>query len=190
MIDLSIQDKKFLLNLSRKALEYYFLVNSYLDASSLKVSKNLQKKAGTFVTLYKKGNLRGCIGNIEPIFPIYKSVLYNTYSASFEDPRFDPLQFYELNDINIQISILTPKKPLEFTDTKDLLSKLESKKPGVVLQYGEFSATYLPEVWEHFSNARDFLLSLCKKAGLNMDCTKLPIKIYTYDTIKFSEKDF
>ena len=88
----------------------------------------LQEERATFVTLKKRGQLRGCIGCLSPFESVEKSIASNAVNAAFHDHRFSPLTLPELDDVEIDISILTPTAKLNFTDSADLVKKL---KPGV-----------------------------------------------------------
>ena len=96
---------QYLLGLSHKTLEYYFETRGevYSPNENELLSPVLQEKRGTFVTLEKQGELRGCIGHIEPIQELYKDVIDNTRAAAFEDPRFLPLHGDELKDIEFDL---------------------------------------------------------------------------------------
>ena len=159
--------QQFLLKLARQTLEHYFDNGKILEVSVS--DKELNEKRGTFVTLHKNSQLRGCIGHIEPVQEIYKDVIENAVSAAFSDPRFSPLQKEELKDVVIEISVLTQPQKLTYTSTDDLLNKLQPLRDVVIIEKGRFGATYLPQVWEDLSDKAEFLSSLCLKAGLPVD---------------------
>ena len=141
------------------------------------------ESAGVFVSLHKEKELRGCIGYIEPISSIWDAIRDNTISAATKDIRFNEVTEEELEQIKIEISILTPSKECQ-------LEEIEEGKHGVVIQQGQHKATYLPQVWKSFENNREaFLSSLCQKAGLDSDCWHdKQTKFYKYETITFEEK--
>jgi len=130
------------------------------------VDEALQARGGTFVTLKLDNQLRGCIGNIEPVGPIVDSVRDNAVNAAFHDYRFAALTPAEYEKINISVSVLTPAVPLEYKDGDDLAAKLRPGIDGVILRYGRNSATFLPQVWEQLPDVGQFLGHLCLKAGL------------------------
>lgn len=149
----------------------------------------LNEKRGVFVTLEIDGQLRGCIGNIMPVYPLEKAVKQNAISAAFGDPRFAELSREEFNDIEIEISVLTVPKKLEYKDAEDLLEKLQPMKDGVVIKKGYYEATYLPQVWEKVADKEDFLSSLCMKAGMNMDeWRKGEVEVLIYNVEMFKEE--
>jgi AmmeMemoRadiSam system protein A len=126
-----------------------------------------QAQRGTFVTLTKGGDLRGCIGHLTPVASVRESVRQNAVSAGFHDPRFTALTTAELPEVAIEISILTQPQPLAYKDGKDLIRRLCPGVDGVILssQRGA-SATFLPQVWQQLPDAERFLSQLCLKAGL------------------------
>lgn len=196
------QDKKYLLSLARRTLEHYFSASEVLVVSESEVpSTGLKERRGTFVTLHKNKELRGCIGHIEPVQEIYKDVIENALAAAFEDNRFLPLTADELPEIEIEISVLTEPQELKYSSTEDLLAKLTPLRDGVVIKKGNRGATYLPQVWEHFATPnppaggegglRDkehFLSSLCQKAGLpTEEWRNGGLQVWTYRAEVFGE---
>jgi AmmeMemoRadiSam system protein A len=126
----------------------------------------LQRRSGTFVTLKLEGQLRGCIGNLEPAGSIADGIQHNAINAAFHDYRFSPLTEEELDRVHIDISILTAATPLAYGDGADLLRKLRPGVDGVILSHGSARATFLPQVWEQLPQPEQFLGHLCRKAGL------------------------
>lgn len=184
--------QQFLLKLARQALEHYFDTQKVLKidptSSAGGQSPELKEKRGTFVTLTKKGLLRGCIGHIEPVQEIYKDVIENSLLAAFDDNRFTPLRQEEMKDIEIEISILSEPQNLVYSGADDLLKKLSEAKSGVIIRKGKNSATYLPQVWEDFASAEVFLSSLCEKAGLTPDEWRSGgLEVLTYQAEVFGE---
>lgn len=141
----------------------------------------LQKDGATFVTLKKKGKLRGCIGSLEPNGSLFENVARNALNAAFHDYRFSRLTQDEWPDITIDISVLSSPQPLQYTDGNDLCKKLRPQVDGVILRDGARSATFLPQVWEQLPTPELFLGHLCQKAGLPQDIwreKKLEIQLY------------
>ena len=131
-----------------------------------------QTSRGTFVTLSIDKQLRGCIGTLEPSDSILAGIKRNAINAAFHDPRFPPLEPAELDQVDIEVSILTEPYPLEYRDSKDLIAKLRVNVDGVILRKGSASATFLPQVWEQLPRPEEFLSHLCMKAGLRADAWK------------------
>ena len=170
-------EQEFLLKVARTTLENYFSNREKFEPRS--TNPKLWQKRGVFVTLTEKGELRGCIGYIEPIESVILAVRDNAISAS-HDPRFLPLEREELKQIRIEISVLTEALPttLEDIQTGD----------GVVIKQGSSQATYLPQVWQELSDREMFFSTLCQKAGLAADCYLQPgLEFFKYQAMVFSE---
>jgi AmmeMemoRadiSam system protein A len=149
----------------------------------------LKARHGTFVTLKIAGHLRGCIGSLAAEESILDGVKRNAVNAAFHDPRFSPLTVEEIEDVDIEISILTKPQPLEYTNNADLISKLRVNVDGVILQKGQASATFLPQVWEQLPRSEKFLSHLCVKAGLSANAWEnTRLEISTYQVQYFEEK--
>ena len=127
----------------------------------------LQDNSGVFVTLKKHGQLRGCIGTLQAQAPVIENISVYALHAALHDPRFTPLGATELDQISIEISVLTRPQPLDYADTTDLLAKLRPAIDGVTISKGGASATFLPQVWEQLPQSEEFLSHLCMKAGLS-----------------------
>lgn len=182
MSKLTDVDKQALLELARS------VIASNLDQSPVSrpadITPPMEEKRGCFVTLHKKGALRGCIGTIEPVRSLLANVEENAANSAFGDPRFPNLASDELGDVDIEISVLTKPEPLEFGDPDDLLEKLKPGVHGVILSRGYQRATFLPQVWDQLPNKIDFLEHLCRKGMMGADCWKkkdTEIKIYTVE---------
>jgi len=148
-----------------------------------------QEHRGTFVTLTINKQLRGCIGNLDSTESILAGIKRNAINAAFHDPRFSALKAHELDQVDIEISILTEPKRLEYGDSKDLLSKLRVHVDGVILSKGSANATFLPQVWEQLPRPEQFLSHLCMKAGLPADdWEKSRLEILTYQVQYFEEE--
>jgi uncharacterized protein len=149
----------------------------------------LLTRMATFVTLKVDGKLRGCIGNLEPVGPLWEGVRDNAIHAAFHDHRFSPLTPEELPAVRVDISILTPAKPLEYRDTEELLAKLRPGVDGVILRDGQRGATFLPQVWQQLPSPEQFLGHLCLKAGLPRESwRRAGLGIHTYQVQCFEEE--
>ncbi|MBF0442398.1 MAG: AmmeMemoRadiSam system protein A [Oligoflexales bacterium] len=177
-----------LLELSRNVLNTYIKQKKMPEIDRSAFDKSLLTKKGCFVTLMKHGELRGCIGHIMPQESLIDGVIENTLNAALRDPRFPPVTADELDDIHMDISVLSVPAPLEFKNPEDLLSKLVPLKHGVILSKDGRQATYLPQVWEQLPDKVAFLESLCRKAGLGRNDWKSPeIRIMVYEaTVYYS----
>ena len=128
-----------------------------------------QEQRGTFVTLKIKNQLRGCMGCLTPSETIREGIQRNAINAAFHDPRFPALTEQELEQVVIEVSILTSPRELEYSDGNELLKKLRPDIDGVIINKGMARATFLPQVWEQLPGIEDFLAHLCRKAGLSPD---------------------
>jgi AmmeMemoRadiSam system protein A len=149
-------------------------------SSALK-DASFQVPRATFVTLTIQGQLRGCIGTLSPTDPLAESVRRNAVHAGFQDPRFAPLTVEELDQVRIEVSILTEPQPLHYSDAEDLVQKLRPHHDGVIIRQGFASATFLPQVWDQLPKTESFLDHLCLKAGLPRNAwkrSKLDLAIY------------
>jgi len=183
--DFTPEEKSYLLELARDTLES--AVNGREAKAQPPKSHKLTLYYGCFVTLNAFGRLRGCIGNIEPVRPLYKAVVENAINAAFHDPRFPQVKADELGDITIEVSVLTKPAPLDFESPDDLLSKLISFEHGVILKFGNrHRSTFLPQVWEQLPNKIIFLEHLAAKAGMGKDDWKTA-EVWVYRAVHFSE---
>ncbi len=124
-------------------------------------SRRLKELRGAFVTIHKRGDLRGCIGYIRGNKPLYKSVEEMAEAAAFDDPRFPPVTEKELKDLDIEISVLTPLRQI------DDINEIEVGKHGIFIERGFYSGLLLPQVATEYGWDREnFLEQTCLKAGL------------------------
>jgi len=174
-------EQQWLLSLARETIALGTNGRRPYEIVADQVSEALCEKRACFVTLTIRGQLRGCIGHLEAIQPLYKDVMENASAAAFGDPRFPPLEKGELEGLRIEISVLTPPKPLAYKGAGDLVRKLHPGKDGVILGKGANKATFLPQVWDEIRNPEDFLSHLSAKAGLAPDAWRkgdLSVEIY------------
>ena len=157
-----------------------------IDLKSL--PPRLQEAGASFITLTMRGNLRGCIGALEPYQPLAEDVREHAIAAALNDPRFPQVEPSELNAIKIEVSCLTEPRPLEYSSADDLLAKLRPHVDGVILKDGFRRATFLPQVWEKISDPADFLENLCYKMGAAPDLWKRKhLSVLIYQTEEFNE---
>jgi AmmeMemoRadiSam system protein A len=148
----------------------------------------LAEKRGVFVTLQKKGRLRGCIGNIEPGKPVLEGIRENALHAAFDDTRFSPVTPEELGDLEIEVSLLTVPEKLDHSDSSDLLDQIIPFRHGVIVEKGFHRATFLPQVWEQLPDPTSFLTQLCLKARLDPDAWHTrDLTVFIYEVQSFTE---
>jgi MEMO1 family protein len=182
---LTKETKDFLLVLARKSLAA--AVKGEKPPVPENIPASTKEDRGCFVTLTINEELRGCIGYIEPIAPLYKAVIENAKNAALSDPRFPRVTVDELPRIKVEVSVLTKPAVLEYNSPQDLLNKLVPNVDGVILNKGLRQSTYLPQVWEHFSGDKTaFLQNLSLKAGMDADGWKTS-NVKRYRAEHFSE---
>ncbi|MCM8785674.1 MAG: AmmeMemoRadiSam system protein B [Candidatus Omnitrophica bacterium] len=182
---LTKEQKILLLKIARETLENYLLGKKLPE---IKVDDPvLIEKRGVFVTLKKKGELRGCIGYIEGVEPLYLAVRTMAINSAVKDPRFQPVVFEELKDIEIEISVLTVPKRVKSAD------EIVLGRDGVIVKRGFNQGVFLPQVAEETGwTKEEFLSYLClHKAGLPQDAWKDPkTELYIFQAEVFSEIEF
>ena len=185
---LTLQERKTLLRLAREALERGVRGEKLPPLEPSSLPPRLQEPGATFITLSRDGQLRGCIGVLEPFQSLAQDVREHAVAAALEDPRFPPVNERELSRIRIEVSRLTPPIPLEYRDADDLLSKLRPHVDGVFLRDGRRRATFLPQVWEKIQDPAEFLDNLCYKMGADPHLwRKKHLEVFTYQVEKFHE---
>lgn len=183
-LGLSEEDKKTLLAIARRTVER---VTRGEPAPSFEVtSDRLTRKCGAFVTLKKYGELRGCIGCIEAIKPLWEAVRDMARAAALEDPRFPPVRPEEVSDLEMEISVLTPLRRVE--DINDIVIG----RDGLIVRKGWRQGLLLPQVATEYGwDVRTFLEHTCLKAGLPRNAWKDPdAEILAFSAEVFSEGEF
>lgn len=190
----SDEQGRILLRLARSTLKAHLTPGG--DAPAVTVDTVVsadpafQLRRGTFVTLQRDGQLRGCIGSLEGDESVAEGVRRHALDAALRDPRFSPLRAAELAQIRIEISILSAPQPLAYTDADDLTAKLRAGIDGVVITQGRARATFLPQVWQQLPSPEAFLSRLCQKAGLGPDAWRRSHpEVFTYQVQHFHEPD-
>lgn len=182
-------EQKYLLQLARRALEEYLQTKKVIQLETSELPEIFLNKKATFVTLTRNRQLRGCIGDLNPIKPLFQSVIDNSLASAFLDPRFSPLKQAEIKNIKIEISVLSSLKQIPvFQNRRQILDYFDRKKPGVFIKKNGQQATFLPQVWEELAFPKDFISQLCLKARLSPDAWEEPTTtIYEYEVEKFKE---
>ena len=181
--NLTENDKKELLKISRNTLFQYINNKKIPEIEEKKLSPNLLVKAGAFVSLHIAENLRGCIGRFVVDDALYKIIQEMTISSATQDNRFSPVSKKEIEQINIEISVLTPMKKI------DDISEIEIGKHGVYIKSDYSTGTLLPQVAVNNNwNVEEFLGYCSKhKTGIEWDGWK-NAEVYIYQAIVFDEK--
>ncbi|MFX1343999.1 MAG: TIGR00296 family protein [Promethearchaeota archaeon] len=191
----SLEDGRTLIEFARENIEFFLKNNRVIPISdSIKVKFN--DKFGAFVTLNKYGvsgnPLRGCIGYIEPKYSLYDVVHKVSISSAIEDPRFPSVTLEEMDNIVIELSILTPPELIIVNNSKEYLDKIVIGRDGLIAEKGWRRGLLLPQVpVDHNRNwdVETFLSHTCQKAMLPMNSWKdLDTKIYSFQAILFEEE--
>ena len=173
-------EKKELLKIARQSLES--AVKSLPAPELGNPTETLRRESGGFVTLKKHGELRGCIGYIEPLKPLYLTVAEMAVSAGTGDPRFYPVGEDELADVRIEISVLSPLKEVSGPEA------IEVGRDGIYIVKDYRSGVLLPQVATEYGwDNQTFLEQTCLKAGLPTDAWRKNAKIYTFSAEIFGE---
>ena len=146
----------------------------------------LLQPGATFVTLRKGGELRGCIGSVEPRRPMGADVAANAQAAALRDPRFPPVTAQEHAELRVEVSVLSPRQPLAAGNESEALRLLRPGIDGVYLEVGRASATFLPQVWEGVADPREFLAHLRLKAGLPREFWHADLRLSRYTVEKYA----
>lgn len=177
--------RHFLLDLAHRSITYGLKHGAAVPLEMDNLAPELRRPGASFVTLEKRGQLRGCIGMLQPVRPLAEDVAHNAFAAAFSDPRFPPLEAAELDDLDIHISILGEPSAMAIASEEDLIRQLQPGIDGLILQEGARRATFLPSVWESLPEPRRFVEHLKQKAGWPKHYWSPQIQAYRYQTEQF-----
>jgi AmmeMemoRadiSam system protein A len=185
---LTLEEQQTLLRTARQAMECGVRREKLPPVDEAALSSHLRENGASFVTLTIRGELRGCIGALEPRQPLVQDVREHAIAAALDDPRFPPVSEDELSRIQIEVSRLTRPVPLEYENADDLLSKLRPHVDGVILRDGFRRATFLPQVWEKIPDRAEFLNYLCHKMGTDENAWRARrMEVFIYQVEEFQE---
>ena len=175
---LTYEDKHTLKEIARASILEG--IDGKSSQSKPKLTANLSLKCGAFVSLHKHGHLRGCIGHFGEDVPLHEIVAEMARAAAFEDPRFNPVSKDELDDIDLEISVLTPMRRIHSID------EFELHRHGIYIRKGFRSGTFLPQVADEVDWTKEEFVSHCArdKAGIGWDGWK-DAELYVYEAIVF-----
>ena len=182
-----VDERAQLLQVARNSIRHGLQHGGPLEVDYQEYPPSLQAQRASFVTLHRDGRLRGCIGHLTAIQPLVVDVAGNAYAAAFQDPRFPPVQMAELEDIDLEISVLSVPEPLPYADREDLLARIRPGVDGLILTGpAGHSGTFLPSVWESLPQPQEFLSNLVLKAGLPLGYWSDDIRMQRYTTESIS----
>jgi AmmeMemoRadiSam system protein A len=143
---------------------------------------HLAEPRGAFTSLYLRGELRGCVGYVLPVSPVYRAVADTARAAAFEDTRFHPVTLPEARELEVELSILSPPQPIA-------AEAVEIGRHGLLISMAGHRGLLLPQVpAEHHWDRTTFLEQTCRKAGLPMDAWKNGATIEAFTAEIFGEK--
>lgn len=191
----TLEDGEMLIKFARDNIEF-FLQNDRKIPVAEEIKEKFKDKYGAFVTLNMQGvsenSLRGCIGYIEPTYSLYEVIHRVSINSAIEDPRFPSVALEEMENILIELSILTPPKLIDINNPEDYYNKIIIGRDGLIAERGVRRGLLLPQVpVDHGRNwdVKTFLSHTCSKAWLDPDAWKdLATKIYSFQAILFEEE--
>ncbi len=166
---LNQQQRTILLQIARDSIAAV-LEGGRPDLQKYPTDEILRRPAGAFVTLnLDDGELRGCIGSIQPVAPLYQAVSMSAINAAFRDPRFYPLERQEFARIHLEISVMGP------VERVSTIEEIMVGRDGLIVTRGHYAGLLLPQVATEYGWDRDtFLSHTCLKAGLSRDAWRAP----------------
>jgi hypothetical protein len=145
----------------------------------------LRERAASFVTLRLDGELRGCIGSVDAHRALGDDVAHNAWAAAYRDTRFPALDPGERERLGVEVSVLSPRTPIEAATEEEALARIRPGVDGLVLEFSGHHATFLPQVWEDIPDPLEFLSHLRRKARLPMRFWHPGVKLSRYTVEKF-----
>jgi len=186
-IDLSADERTRLLDIARRSIVNGLDSGATSQLDVARLDANLRVDSAVFVTLTLGGELRGCIGSLQPSAPLAQAVANAAFNAAFRDPRFAPVQADEIEKLHIEVSVLSSMKLISVDTRQGLLDDLQPGVDGLLLEDRGHRATFLPQVWEKMTTADEFVGQLMLKAGLAAEYWSSTIRCYRYHSISFGE---
>jgi len=150
---------------------------------------SLEQPSATFVTLKQGARLRGCVGSLHRMRALHDDVRLNAVAAAFRDPRFAPLDAHEFPQISLEVSLLSAEERIDVASEVELIHRLRPGIDGLIVEYGRYRATLLPQVWQWLRDPREFLAALKLKAGLPEDFWTTDMIVSRYEAITWKEPE-
>lgn len=180
MLPLTEAEQQAALRMARQALEES--VRHHRLAEIEEPSGALREPCGAFVTIHKEGRLRGCIGYVEPLHPLYVTIRECTLAAALRDPRFEPVEPKELPALRLEISLLSPPGDIA-------PEQIEVGRHGLLVSQGPLRGLLLPQVAVQWKwDRKRFLEETCLKAGLPADAWRHGARVQAFTAQVFEEE--
>lgn len=183
---LELSHKKCLLDLAGKTIAHGFECQALFPIELNHFERALREPAATFVSLYNKTQLAGCIGSLSVSQSLVENVVHNAFSAAFNDSRFAVIPEHQAASLGIEIAVLGELTPMEVCSELELMQQLIPGVHGLVLEYGNKRATFLPKVWNLIERNEEFLVHLKEKAGLPPGFWSKDFRFSSYTVESFS----
>ncbi len=183
---LTKEEGEVAVKLARAAIEIYLAEGKVIQE---RFSGVFAEKRGVFTTLTKRGLLRGCIGFPYPVKRLDEAIIESAIAAATQDPRFPRVRLEEMDDICVEVTVLTPPEKIEAKPT-DIPKYVEIGRHGLIVQMGPYSGLLLPQVAVELNlDAESFLSETCMKAGLPPDCWLSGAEVYRFEGQIFKETE-
>jgi uncharacterized protein len=184
-----LEEGTLLVRTARKAIETYLRDDKIMERPE--VSRKFLDRCGTFVTLTKNNELRGCIGQPIPVMPLIDALIDSAISAATRDPRFPELELGELSEVEIEVSVLTKPEIMKVKHPKDYPGLIAIGRDGLIIEYGANAGLLLPQVPVEWNwDAEEFLSNACLKAGLPPDFwLDKRVRVQKFSAQVFSERE-
>ncbi|HBC56439.1 MAG TPA: AMMECR1 domain-containing protein [Gammaproteobacteria bacterium] len=181
-------DRQCLLDIAKHSIAYGLSHACPAPVQLGDYAETLREPGASFVTLKKSGELRGCVGTLEPYQPLIEDVSYHAFSAAFRDTRFSPVSVQEVVLLEIHISVLSLPEDIPCASEAELMQLLRTDIDGLVLQEGTHRATFLPAMWQTLPDKEDFVQQLKIKAGLSADYWSETMQCFRYQVQEFGDR--
>jgi AmmeMemoRadiSam system protein A len=174
----SAEERQLLLRMAHHAIESLVLGR---EPSVEAIGPQLEEPRGVFTTIYRHGQLRGCVGYVLPVAPLCRAVIETARAAASQDTRFVPVTADEVQDLRVSLSVLSPLRPIQ-------AEEVEIGKHGLVVSMGGRRGLLLPQVpVEHGWDRVVFLQQTCRKAGLLPDAWKVGAMLESFTAEVFGD---
>ena len=186
-IDLSADEQARLLDIARQSIVRGLDSGVALRTDVAQLDANLRVDSAVFVTLTLSGNLRGCIGSLQPSAPLAQAVANSAFNAAFRDRRFAQVRAGEIENLCIEVSVLSAMELIAVNSRQALLDNLQPGVDGLLMEDQSYRSTFLPRVWEKITAPNEFVGQLMQKAGLAAEHWSSTIRFYRYHSTSFGE---
>ncbi len=186
-IDLNTGEQARLLDIARQSIVNGLDSGGALQLDVGRLDANFRIDSAVFVTLTLDGSLRGCIGSLQASAPLAQAVADAAFNAAFRDPRFAKVRNDEVENLRVEVSVLSSMDEIPVDTRQSLLDNLQPGVDGLLIEDRGHRATFLPQVWEKISTADKFVGQLMLKAGLAAGYWSSTIHCYRYHSTSFGE---